>query len=191
MNSNEAGPQRRTKRRRVTRVVGLTKIMQELSDIQNITSKLKRNQYRLIAIDGVDGSGKSTLSRKLADELGYEHINLDDFVVENCGQFVQNIKYDELVTKLDNAAVPFIIDGVCVLAILERLHKKPDMHILLACPFHFCLLPITTGPYYCNHPKLSHMLVAAMLIKAWLITIMHLKISIRQFQWTPNYHFYI
>lgn len=103
--------------------------MEETSEISEIVRKLKSKHFRLIAIDGVDGSGKSRLASKLANKLGYVHINLDDYLEKHRGGFLGHIKYELLKTKMENIEVPIIIEGVCLLAVLKKLKKDPDLLI--------------------------------------------------------------
>ncbi|MEK6775344.1 MAG: hypothetical protein AABY87_00510 [bacterium] len=105
--------------------------MQATSEVSEILKRLKRRKVGLIGIDGKDGSGKSTLARELASRLGYIHVELDDdeYVEKNLGQFVQNIKYDKVREKINNAQNTLILDGVCLLAVFDRLHIDPDLLI--------------------------------------------------------------
>jgi uridine kinase len=105
--------------------------MQETSEISEIVEILRNCKVSVIGIDGRDGSGKSPLARELATELGYTHIELDDeeYLRENRGQFVPHIKYDKVREKIDNAQNTIILDGVCLLSVLKRLGRDPDLLI--------------------------------------------------------------
>ena len=105
--------------------------MEETSEISEIVTKLKSRDFRLIAIDGVDGSGKSRLASKLANKLGYVHINLDDYLEKHRGGFLGHIKYELLKIKMENIKLPVIIEGVCLLAVLRNLKKDPDLLIYI------------------------------------------------------------
>lgn len=101
--------------------------MIKTSDSGKISDHLRTANGRLIGIDGINGVGKTTLSIKLAAELGCTHINLDDYVVKNRGTFVEHIKYDELRSVIHTAHAPVIIEGICLLAVLEKLQRKVDI----------------------------------------------------------------
>jgi hypothetical protein len=103
--------------------------MQKASDSCQLVDKVRTANAGLIGIDGIDGSGKTTLSKKLSDELGYTHINLDDYVDRNCGTFVEHIRYDELLSSIHSTQSPVILEGVCLLAVLEKLQRKADLLI--------------------------------------------------------------
>ena len=103
--------------------------MNETGEIFDIVALLKEPGLRLIGIDGVDGSGKSTLAISLSTELGFRHINIDNHTDEYFGQYVPHVRYDELERKIDEAEGPIIIEGVCLLAVLGRLHRNLDILI--------------------------------------------------------------
>lgn len=105
--------------------------MEEKSEPSEILEILKKNHYRLIAIDGVDGSGKSSLSKNISEELGYCHINLDEYLENNRGNFVKYIKYEVLENKIQSIKKAIIIEGVCVLAVLKNLGMRPDYLIYI------------------------------------------------------------
>ncbi len=91
------------------------------------------NSARVIAIDGMDGLGKTTLSTSLAATIGCRMLHLDDFVQKNQdGFYVDFIDYETLGQALETAmSAPgsVLVEGVCVLAILDRLGVSPDLHV--------------------------------------------------------------
>lgn len=103
--------------------------MLQTSDISEIVRTLEATKFRLIGIDGVDGSGKSALAKALSGELGNIHVNLDDYLDKNRGQFVSCVKYDEVRRQLDDAKESIIIEGVCLLAVIENLEQDLDILI--------------------------------------------------------------
>lgn len=105
--------------------------MEETSDLTKIIRKLKSKELNLIAIDGVDGSGKSTLAKNLVKNLGYLHINLDDYLKKNRGTYVENIKYDHLKGDILNSRLPIIIEGTCILLVLENMEFDHDLLIYI------------------------------------------------------------
>ena len=82
-----------------------------------------------IAIDGRDGVGKTTLAVALQAAVGGTVISLDDFVLENCGGYVPHLKIAELKAALERSRRPCIVDGVCILAALERVSHRHDVLI--------------------------------------------------------------
>jgi len=103
--------------------------MIETSEITKISTRLKSGKFCLIGIDGKEGSGKSTLASQLAKIFGYRHINLDLYLDKNRGNFVEHIRYDLLQTELKDLTKPIIIEGVCLLAVLQKLNKVHDILI--------------------------------------------------------------
>jgi thymidylate kinase len=90
--------------------------MRETSEISEILAILRAARPRLIGIDGIDGSGKSTLALSLSKERGWSHINLDNHIDKNLGQYVNHVHYHAVRSELDEAKEPIIIEGVCLLA---------------------------------------------------------------------------
>ena len=74
----------------------------------------------------MDGSGKSTLASSLSKELGCPRVNIDDHIDKNFGKYVNHVNYDGLQRQIDKAKRPIIIEGVCLLAVLERLQLSLD-----------------------------------------------------------------
>ncbi|MEJ2691016.1 MAG: hypothetical protein P8130_13955, partial [Deltaproteobacteria bacterium] len=70
--------------------------MHEVVDVQELITNLRGGNFYIIGIDGADGSGKSYLAAQIIDQLNYFHINLDDYIKENCGGFVAYLKADQL-----------------------------------------------------------------------------------------------
>lgn len=85
----------------------------------------------IIGIDGMDGSGKSCLAAQLASLIGASHINLDDFLNENQGGFVDHIRYDDLRNVIRQAMPegPVIIEGCCLRAVLDRVALAAGLHV--------------------------------------------------------------
>ncbi|AIU70817.1 kinase [Thermococcus eurythermalis] len=58
----------------------------------------------IIAITGTPGVGKTTVSKLLAERLGYEYVNLRDYALEND---IGEMKGDELEVEVDELAYNF------------------------------------------------------------------------------------
>ena len=100
--------------------------MRNTSNISEIVTLLRIPGLRLIGIDGTDGSGKSTLASSLSKELDCSHVNIDDHIAKNPGQYFSHVHCDGLQRQLDETKGPIIIEGVCLLAVLERLQRSLD-----------------------------------------------------------------
>jgi uridine kinase len=82
----------------------------------------------LIAIDGADGLGKSSLASWLAWQLGAPTIHLDLYLVR--GSDPIRWRTDDLrriiQTRLVEHAKPLIVEGILVLDALDKIERKPD-----------------------------------------------------------------
>lgn len=89
----------------------------------------------LIGVDGRDGSGKSSLASWLAWQFGMPAIYLDTFMrpeVE-CPTWRMNDLRRVLDTRLQpSSPKPLIVEGICLLAILEAIKQAPDFLIFVA-----------------------------------------------------------
>ena len=81
----------------------------------------------VIGIDGTDGVGKTTLANELGRAIGVPIVSLDDFIVKNQGSYVPHLQISDLREALASAGRPVIVDGVCLLAALERLSLQADV----------------------------------------------------------------
>lgn len=82
---------------------------------------------RLIAIDGVPGSGKSTLRSQLALAFDAQEVELDDFLTPDQGEFVAALRMDDLASALTSPLGLIVVSGACMLKVLEHLHLEPDV----------------------------------------------------------------
>ena len=91
----------------------------------------------MVGIDGIDGSGKSSLAQHLARELGWTHINLDDYVEKDMGKYVEHVRYEQVQSMLNDTEGSIIIEGVCLLAVLEKLQRVPELLIYIKIMSHY------------------------------------------------------
>jgi hypothetical protein len=99
--------------------------MIETDDVNKLAAHIRDNSYCRIGVDGMSGVGKSTLAASLARLLGMSYMNLDDYLVEKQGGFLDNLKYDELKQKASELEC-FVIEGVCLLSALEKIEASVD-----------------------------------------------------------------
>lgn len=75
----------------------------------------------LLGVDGVDGAGKSRLAIELAARLKARVVHLDDFLERDQGLYVAALRVRELWGTIEPESGPMIVEGVCLLAALERI----------------------------------------------------------------------
>lgn len=84
---------------------------------------------KTIGIDGVDGSGKTLLSKEVGEKLNLPVLNLDNYLIKNKENYVENLKYNEIHEFIEKHQNSFIIEGVCLLNILKKLNLSLDCFI--------------------------------------------------------------
>lgn len=85
----------------------------------------------VIAIDGELGAGKTTLSNELSNMCEISVIHVDHYLTNGQNQYVAAVKSDELKEAIQNAALPIIVEGVCLLSILSLIEVKPVLHVFI------------------------------------------------------------
>jgi len=105
--------------------------MIETSVINEIIELIERGNFQLICIDGIDGVGKSTLADKLSVSLGFSSINLDDYVEEEKGNFVDFLNLARLSAAINESKQAIIIEGICLLEVLSKIDRSPDLLIYI------------------------------------------------------------
>jgi len=111
--------------------------LNNIDELYNSVSKyLKKGNSFLIALDGADGSGKTTIANLLSSRFNLKHIELDDdrYLITNQGGYVDYIRYELLkedLDKLKSKGQISIIEGICVLEILNRIKILPSLHIYI------------------------------------------------------------
>ena len=101
--------------------------MHEARTPAEVAILLRASGSSRIAIDGTDGSGKTTLAKELASELGVAVFHLDDFVAKNRGTYIANLDAAKLANSLGQSSEGWVVEGVCILRALEALPLEPDV----------------------------------------------------------------
>ena len=86
----------------------------------------------LVAVDGVDGAGKSTLARYLAWQLGMPAIETDTFLDPGRGGLT--VREQDLLLVIQarlNRDRPVIVEGIRVLHTLRALQLQSDYLVLV------------------------------------------------------------
>ena len=93
---------------------------------------ITERRARLVAIDGSDGVGKTTLARSIAKLINATAIDLDSYVNKNQGAFVAALRIDELKQTLEAAFLlgrPAIVSSICIRDALCRAGYHTDLAI--------------------------------------------------------------
>jgi uridine kinase len=87
----------------------------------------------LIAIDGADGLGKSSLASWLGWQLGAPTIHLDLYLVRGSNPIQWRTEDLERVvnTRLVEHKNPLIVEGIFILDALDKIGRKPDFLVYL------------------------------------------------------------
>ena len=97
-----------------------------------VVERLRMSNASLIALDGLPGAGKSRLAVRLSALLKVRSVHLDDYLVRNSVGFVDHLDDGELRRAL--LVRPVIVEGVCMLDVLDRIGLRPDPLVYLQAP---------------------------------------------------------
>ncbi len=97
----------------------------ETDDISKLAAFIRNKNYCRIGIDGTNDAGKSTMAEKLSKILGLMHLNLDNFLIKESGGYLGYLKYDEIKQQASETK-HFVIEGVCLLNVLEKIDTSID-----------------------------------------------------------------
>jgi hypothetical protein len=100
--------------------------------IVEIAERIRWTDASLIALDGWPGSGKSTLAAGLSALWTIRAVHLDDYLVHGSVGFTDHLRYEDLRRALLQR--PVLVEGVCMLDVLERLELRPDQLVYLQAP---------------------------------------------------------
>ena len=106
-----------------------------LAVVEALRKRALAKRPLIVSVDGLAGSGKSTLSEQLAVALPPAHLKVDSFVVSNQGSYLSHLRVSELKERVNSemkADSVILVDGVCCAAILKRLAVQADLRIYVA-----------------------------------------------------------
>jgi uridine kinase len=99
------------------------------STAQQLAPHLANLPGKLIAIDGRDGSGKTTLGRFLAWYFNVALVETDLFLREGAGLAYHTEQIERIVAQRLAKPRPVIVEGVTVLKTLQSIGRTPDLLI--------------------------------------------------------------
>lgn len=107
------------------------KTFSEIEDLTEHLLALELTGGSLITIDGMSGSGKTYLAQALADKLRYRHVEIDRFLNQKQGGFLDQIRYDELGSALQqvHAGSSTVVEGCCIQEVMKRVGRVPELKI--------------------------------------------------------------
>src|SRR5437879_5862476 len=91
-----------------------------------ISPKIEGRLRPTIGIDGADGSGKTYLAHEIGATLNLPVVSLDDFVEKERGNYAKYIRYSDLRAIVAQAHEGVIVEGICLLDVLNRLGLSAD-----------------------------------------------------------------
>ena len=97
------------------------------STAEQLAPHLANLPGKLIAIDGRDGSGKTTLGRFLAWYFNVSLIETDLFLQEGAGLIYHTEQIERLVAQRLSIPRPVIVEGLTVLKTLQSIGRTPDL----------------------------------------------------------------
>jgi replication-associated recombination protein RarA len=95
---------------------------EELIAILQRTLSYSRRLY--VGLDGNPGVGKSTVGRRIADDLGAQLLSLDNFLEKDSEVYVDNLMLACIEKAVIKSTVVF--EGCCLLDILSRVNLQLD-----------------------------------------------------------------
>jgi hypothetical protein len=98
-----------------------------IHDVAELAGLVSEVPDPLVAIDGVDGAGKTTLAGKLSATLGWPTVDLDDHIGPKGRSYVDQVLFDDLAKAIRPR--PVIFAGIHMLEVLDKVGAHPDFLI--------------------------------------------------------------
>jgi uridine kinase len=91
----------------------------------------------VVAIDGRDGVGKTTLGRYLAWRFNVTLIETDLFLIPTQDYVIYlDDQINRIIERRITTPLPVIVEGVAMLQLMQRIHRVPDFSLYLHRPGH-------------------------------------------------------
>lgn len=107
--------------------------MREFTHVSQLACALRRILPRdrriLIGVDGMDGSGKTSLAFGLAERMPAKVVSLDDFLNRNRGSYVKHLRRRQSRQTILAHHGIVIVEGVCLRLALRLLRLRAFRHI--------------------------------------------------------------
>lgn len=101
------------------------------TDAQRLLAQINADapDWRLLAIDGWLGSGKTELAKQLSRLCELWALDLDCFMLLRIDAFMDALNWRGLAAAIEASDARLVISGVCVRDVLARLGLEADRHI--------------------------------------------------------------
>jgi hypothetical protein len=113
-------------------LLGITEVS-EVTHVSQLARALRRvlprKRHTLVAVDGVDHSGKTPLAIGLAERLPATVISVDHFLNRHRGSYLRSLRWRQLRQTIIAQSGIVILEGVCVRFVLSRLRLRAFRHI--------------------------------------------------------------
>ena len=103
----------------------------EIQTVDDLAVRLQEGGYRRIGIDGFTGCGKSTLAMDLSTSLDFDLLSIDDYLDQNQGKYLDHLRLEDLQKVYESQFGGCIIEGVCLLQVLEAAQLGIDVLIYI------------------------------------------------------------
>lgn len=103
----------------------INNVMKEIDNTADLLfaldNRLSQQEVKVIGVDGIDGSGKTTLANEIVHSLGLRLFSIDDFLKRQQGSYLEHIRFSELKSLIDDVPGPIVLEGICLLHIAEQI----------------------------------------------------------------------
>lgn len=102
----------------------------EIERIEELIQAL-REPSKPVLVDGWTGAGKTTLGRAMADEIGADFFDLDDYLRKGQDYFFRSLSLDRLQKDIDRAAGSsrIVVAGVCMRDVQQAVQIERAVHV--------------------------------------------------------------
>jgi len=98
-----------------------------------VTALSAEGRQPLISVDGLGGTGKTTIAMKIAEVCRGKLISVDDYLIPRQGSYLAHIRYNELARDIGIARkspdTPVVVEGLCIRGVLRTLGEIADVTV--------------------------------------------------------------
>lgn len=109
-------------------------VIRKYEDLEHqLILKLEKKSM-IVGIDGWAGIGKTFVADKLAKTIRANVFHFDDYLAEKKGgyvSFIDVVRLGKDIENLQQEGKPSLVEGVCLLAVLQRMKLKVDLLVYI------------------------------------------------------------